>query len=139
MLNYYLGLTPLISWWFSSGTFWTMTSLAAYFSGYRGDFKPLGFVVFNSLLVTSIGLALAHIIIKGLKIPKSAKIHPVYTIAMVISAALTTLPTLLSAYTLAFREYDLFIVDLLHIIASFAAIAVVFLMARQATCNTRTE
>lgn len=132
MIKYYLGFTVLISWWLSSGTFWTITSLVTYYSGYQGDYKPLGFIALNSLVLFSIGFVIAHGIIRGLNLqPLNKNLYDSWLVLMVIGAALSSIPTFLSSYTLAFRDFDIFIVDSLRIIANFGGVLVVYIIARE--------
>lgn len=140
MIKYYLGFTVLISWWLSSGTFWTITSLVTYFSGYQGDYKPLGFIVLNSVVVFSLGFFIAHGIVKGLNLQSLNRNRGVScSVPMLIGSVLSTIPTFLSSYTLAFRDHDIFIVDSLQIMANFGGILVIFIIVRELLQSQQVE
>ena len=140
MIKYYIGFTVLIAWWLSSGTFWTITSLVTYYSGYQGDYHPVGFIVLNSLVVLSVSFLIAHGVIKGLNLRAlDTNWRDSWLVLMIVGAGLSIIPVFLSSYTLAFRDYDIFIVDSLGIIANFGGILVAYIIIRELLQSQRKQ
>lgn len=131
MVNFYLALTVLIAWVISSGTYWTLTSLVADYSGLNIDFKPTGFIVLNSLVVFSIAFAISHHFIKAIKLRDYLTEKNRFSVTILIASLCSTLPTILSATVLAYRDFDLTLFSTLRLIANFGVISMILLIITQ--------
>ncbi len=143
MVNFYLVLTALIAWLISSGTYWTLTSLVADYSGLNIDFKPAGFIVLNSLVVFAIAFAISHHFIKAIKLKDYLTEKNSFSLAILVASLCGTLPTILSAIVLAYRDFDLTLFSTLRLIANFGVIGMILLIIMQisyfkAVTNTKT-
>lgn len=131
MINFYLALTVLIAWLISSGTYWTLTSLVTDYSGLNIDFKPAGFIVLNSLVVFSIAFAISHRFIKAIKLSDYLTEKNSFSVAILVASLCGTLPTILSASVLAYRDFDLTLFSTLRLIANFGVISIILLIIMQ--------
>ena len=131
MVNFYLALTVLIAWVISSGTYWTLTSLVADYSGLNIDFKPTGFIVLNSLVVFSIAFGISHHFIKAIKLKDYLTEKNSFSVTILIASLCSTLPTILPATVLAYRDFDLTLFSTLRLIANFGVISMILLIITQ--------